>query len=100
MSDSEKLTADTIDDGGETESVVNDNDDLSGMAVGMVRKLDLRELLILWVGFLFLHTEMFSTMFLKRFNGATHGDGSTTMKGTIYSSIFMILLVVLCSFIF
>lgn len=79
---------------------VNERDDLSGMVLNMFGKIDVRELIIIWVVFLFLHTEMFSEHVLKKFRGATNEDGTMTMTGTIYSSLFMILVVIICTLVF
>ncbi len=79
---------------------MRDRDDFSGMFLHMSKKIDPRELFIIWVVFLFLHTEMFAEHILKRFSGTTNDDLSKTMKGTIYSSVLMMLVVVLCCVIF
>ena len=79
---------------------VGERDDLSGMALNMFGKLDARSLIIIWVMFLFIHTEMFGDYILKRFSGARNEDGTMTMKGTIYASFFMILIVIICTLIF
>ena len=79
---------------------VKDCDDINGMAVGMFRKIDIRELLILWVFFLFIHTELYVDTVLKRFSGTTNADGTMTMKGTIVSSLIMMVVVVICAIVF
>ena len=77
-----------------------DRDDLSGMLLNMVGKLDGRELLIIWIAFLFLHTEMAGEFILKRFGGAVNEDGTMTMKGTIIASILLMVVVILCKMLF
>lgn len=111
MSDSEKLVvSEILDEEHHTPLIVShrkknkhklrDRDDLSGLALNMFSKIDVRELFILWVVFIFIHTEMFSDHVLKRFNGTTNEDKTMTMKGTVYSSIFMIMIIVICSLLF
>lgn len=86
---------------GGKKSKTNDRDDLSGMFLNMLGKVDIRELLIIWLAFLFIHTPAFITHFLKRFKGAYDDTcSSMTMKGTFYSSLFMILIVVICTMLF
>ena len=79
---------------------IGDRDDLSGMALNMLKKLDGRGMAIIWIMFLFIHTETFGDHVLKRFSGARNEDGTMTMKGTIYASFFMMLVVVLCNLVF
>ena len=77
---------------------LHDRDDLTGMALNMVNKIDFTELLVIWIVFLFIHSEMFAVQILQRFNGTTNDDKTMTMKGTLYSSIIMIITVICCSF--
>ena len=111
MSDSEKLIAAVEDDSSDVEvmpvieskkkkKALRDRDDLSGLVLNMIAKVDCRELFILWIVFVFIHTEMFSDYVLKRFNGTTNEDKTMTMKGTMYSSAFMIIIIILCALIF
>lgn len=80
---------------------VNDRDDLSGMMLNMIGKIDIRELIILWLTFLFIHTPTFVTHFLKKIKGTYNPDSMTmTMKGTFYASMFMMIVVVLCTMMF
>lgn len=79
---------------------VKDCDDINGMALGMFGKVDMREMFILWVMFLFLHTELYSVSFLKRFKDATNEDGTMSMKGTLISSVVMIIAVLICGIVF
>lgn len=77
-----------------------DRDDLSGLFLNMGKKIDIRELFIIWIMFLFLHTEMFAEHVLKRFSGACNDDCTPTMKGTILASILMMLVIMLCAVVF
>ena len=87
--------------GGGRKNKVNDRDDLSGMMLNMIGKIDIRELIILWLTFLFIHTPTFVTHFLKKIKGTYNPDSLTmTMKGTFYSSMFMMIVVVLCTMMF
>jgi len=75
-------------------------DDLGGMFVNMGKQIDVREIFILWVVFIFLHTEMFAEYFLKKFHNAINEDCTLTMKGTFIASIMMVLVIIICSMIF
>lgn len=79
---------------------MNERDDLSGMFLNMTGKIDFREIFILWILFLFLHTSTFAEHILKKFKGATNENGTMTMKGTIYASLFMVLAILLCTILF
>ena len=105
MSDCEKLTKQQ-----ETEplveltpsapKVLSEKDDFSGMTLNMVKKIDVREIFILWITFIALHFEIFSVHVLSKFKGTTNEDKTMTLKGTIYASVFMIIMVILCRLIF
>jgi hypothetical protein len=79
---------------------VRDRDDLGGMLLNMSKKVDARELFIIWIVFLFIHTEMFCEHILKRFSNTTNADNTMTMKGTFYASMIMLLTVLICSVVF
>ena len=81
-------------------SKLKDRDDLSGMMLNMVGKIDAREIFIIWIVFIFIHTPAFADHILKKFKGTTNEDSTMTMRGTLYSSIFMILVVIVCSIVF
>lgn len=81
-------------------SKVKERDDLSGMLLNMFGKIDMRELFIIWIAFIIIHTEKFAEQVLKRFSGAINDDGTMRMKGTLYSSACMILVVILCTIVF
>lgn len=101
MSDCESLTLDgKISKDDCPASKMGDRDDISGLTLNMPGKLDGRSLFIIWIVFLFVHTEMFGDHILKRFSGARNDDGTMTMKGTLYASFFLMLIVVICSLVF
>lgn len=79
---------------------VGERDDFTGMTLNMVGKLDIREMFIIWIAFLFVHTELFVEQVLKRFKGATNSDNTMTMKGTLIASIIMMTVVILCAIVF
>lgn len=105
MSDFEKLvkpkeTVSIVDLTTAAPPVLGEKDDLSGMAMNMVKKIDCREIFILWLTFIALHFEIFSVYVLSKFNGTTNEDKTMTLKGTLYASIFMTIMVILCRLIF
>jgi hypothetical protein len=77
-----------------------DRDDLVGLQANMLGKLEGRMLVILWLVFLFLHTEMFADAVLKPISGATNSSGAMSEKGTLYASVFMVLAIIACVLIF
>ncbi len=77
-----------------------DRDDLGGMIVNMGRHIDVREMFIIWIMFIFIHTEMFAEHFLKKISGTVNDDCSMTMKGTFVSSVMMIVVVMVCAMTF
>jgi hypothetical protein len=104
MSDCEKLTS-AGDDTKRTskrkrKSKMSSKDDFGGMFICMGKKVDFREILIIWFMFVMLHTELFATMFLKKIKNAVNDDNTMTMKGTFISSLVLIAVVVLCSILF
>jgi len=79
---------------------ISNRNDLGGMLVNMGGKIDLRELIILWLVFLFIHTELFAENFLKKIPCAVNDDNTMTMKGTMISSLIMMISIVICVIIF
>ncbi len=78
----------------------SERDDLGGMIVNMGAHVDIREVFILWIVFVFVHTEMFAEYILKKISGATNEDCTLTMKGTFFASLVMVLAIVICSMTF
>ena len=78
----------------------NEKDDIGGMMINMGSHIDVREIFIIWVVFIFLHTELFVECILKKISGASNDDNTMTMKGTFIASILMILAVIICAMTF
>jgi hypothetical protein len=66
----------------------------------MTKKIDPREMFIVWIVFLLLHSELYAEHILKRFKGATNDDMTMTMKGTLLSSLLLIIVLAICSIVF
>lgn len=99
MSDSEKLLkSDTA--RASTPSDVSEHDDFGGMFLNMCKRIDPRALFIVWISFIFIHTELCAEHVLKKISGTVNSDFSLTMKGTIYASFFMTLIVAICMIVF
>jgi hypothetical protein len=81
-------------------SKMSSKDDFGGMFICMGKKIDVREIIIIWFIYVMLHSEIFATMFLKKIKNAVNEDNTMTMKGTFISSILMVCVVVLCSILF
>lgn len=79
---------------------INERDDFGGMLLNMFGKLDPRALMIVWISFIFLHTELCAENILKKINGAINQDNTLTMKGTIVASFIMTLIVAICMIVF
>ena len=100
MADYERLTATEKNIESVTHVQVGERDDLSGLALNMFGKLDGRSIIIIWLVFLFIHTELFAENILKKFSGSRNEDGTMTMKGTLYASCFMMMIVIICTLVF
>ncbi len=100
MDDCEDLTKHQIKKHHKHKKTRHDRDDLGGMMLNMGGHIDPREIFIIWIIFIFLHTEMFAEVFLSRFQGTTNEDHTLTMKGTFATSIILILVVMICSMVF
>lgn len=104
MSDCEKLTNSSDDikrsSKRKRKSKMSSKDDFGGMFICMGKKVDFREIVIIWFTFLLLHSEIFATMFLKKISHAVNSDNTMTMKGTFISSILLIAVVMLCAILF
>ncbi len=81
-------------------SKMKDRDDIGGMLLNMFNKIDPRKMCIIWVFFLFLHSEMCAEKILKRFKGTVNDDLTLTMTGTLWASIMMLLVVMICELVF
>lgn len=104
MSDCEKLsnTSDDIKHAPKRKrkSKMSNKDDFSGMFICMGKKVDFREILIIWFVFVMLHSEIFATALLKKIKNAVNDDNTMTMKGTFISSLLLIGVVVICAILF
>ncbi len=101
MSDCEEITIKTQKKQSKHKKILNsDRDDLGGMFINMGRHVDVREIFILWIVFIFIHTEMFAEYILKRVNNATNEDCTLTMKGTFIASLVMVVAIIICSMVF
>jgi hypothetical protein len=80
---------------------VNERDDLSGMVLNMSHRINKVGVFIIWAAYLFIHSEIFAIHILKNnFSNACNDDNTMTMEGTLISSVFMVLVVVLCILVF
>ncbi len=99
MSDCESITiVENVQN--ETHCEVSDRDDLSGMVLNMFGKVDIRMMLIIWISFLFLHSDLFIDEFLSKIKGCTLDNGGMSMRGTFYISILMMIIIFLCLIVF
>lgn len=101
MSDCEKLqTSGPSKRNRKRKDKMKERDDLTGLILNMANKIDPRKMIIIWFVFLFLHSEMCAENILKRFSGAVNKDLTLTMVGTLWTSLFMMIIVVICELVF
>ncbi len=100
MSDCEDIIIDELPKKRTKKRQKSDYDDLGGMFINMGKHIDVREIFILWIVFIFIHTEMFADYVLKKIHNATNEDCSMTMKGTFIASLIMVLAIIICSMVF
>lgn len=79
----------------------HDRDDMGGMMLNMIEKLDGRELIIIWVVYIFIHSELFAEKILNAiFTGAINENKTMTLRGMLLSSLLMLLVVIICHLVF
>lgn len=78
----------------------NERDDLGGMMLNMFGRLDIRAICIIWISFIFLHSELFADCLKKYSPTAVSSDNILTNKGIAYSSFIMLFIYMMCVIIF
>lgn len=99
MDDCEKIS-DSCPKPRKSEHDINERDDFGGMILNMFNKVDPRAIMIVFISYIFLHTELCAENVMKKMSGCLNEDGSLTMKGTIYSAFVMTFIAMLCMIIF
>ena len=92
-------TIDTSDCSSECSSI-HDKDDIAGMIYNAGKKLNIGKLFIVWLLFIFLHTEFFMDNIMSKLKGAFNDKKEPTIVGTLYASLIMMVGLVILTLIF
>lgn len=79
---------------------LNENDDFAGLIVNAGKSINVREMVIIWLWFLIIHSEVFVMRFLSKIPGAVDDQQNMTLSGTFSASIVMIIGIVLIDMIY
>lgn len=79
---------------------LNENDDFAGLIVSAGKSINVREMVIIWLWFLIVHSEVFIMRFLSKIPGAVDDQQNMTLSGTFSASIVMIIGIVLIDMIY
>ncbi len=82
------------------ENYPNEYDDFAGVIVNVGKSINMREIFIIWLWFLIIHSELFIENFLSRISSTTDENKNLTMNGTIYLSIIMIIGIIIIDLIY
>lgn len=77
-----------------------EHDDFTGVIINASKSINVREIIIIWIWFLVIHSEIFIERFLSKIPGSIDDTKNLTMNGTFYLSIFMIIGVILIDMIY
>lgn len=84
----------------DTEYLLNKDDDFAGLLISAGKSINVREMFVIWLWFLIIHSEIFVENFLTKFSGACDERMNMTMYGTIIASIIMIIGVIIIDMIY
>lgn len=79
---------------------LTENDDFAGVIVNAGKSINIREMIIIWLWFLIVHSEIFIMKFLAKIPGAVDDNQNMTLSGTFSASIIMIIGIVLIDMIY
>jgi hypothetical protein len=79
---------------------LDEHDDFAGVIINAGKSINAREMVIIWLWFLIIHSEIFIERFLAHIPGACDSSNNMTMSGTIYASFIMIVGVILIDMIY
>ncbi len=79
---------------------LEEHDDFAGLIINAGKSINVREMVVIWLWFLIIHSEIFIERFLSHLPGACDADNNMTMSGTLYASIVMIIGVVVIDMIY
>lgn len=79
---------------------LDEHDDFAGVIINAGKSINVREMVIIWLWFLIIHSEIFIDRFLSHIPGACDSNNNMTMSGTIYASFIMIVGVIIIDMIY
>ena len=79
---------------------LSDHDDFAGVIINAGKSINVREMVIIWLWFLIIHSEMFIERFLAPLPEACTANNELTMNGTIYASFIMMLGIILIDMVY
>lgn len=79
---------------------LNDSDDFAGVIVNAGKSINVREMIIIWLWFLILHSEIYIVQFLSKIPGAVDDKQNMTLNGTFSTSIIMIIGIIIIDMIY
>lgn len=82
------------------DSGLDEHDDFAGVIINAGKSINGREMVIIWIWFLIIHSEIFIERFLSHIPGACDSSNNMTMSGTIYASFVMIIGVILIDMVY
>lgn len=82
------------------EDKLDEHDDFAGVIINAGKSINVREMVIIWLWFLIIHSEIFIERFLARVPGACDANNNMTMSGTLYASLVMIIGVVVIDMVY
>jgi hypothetical protein len=84
----------------DTSAEVDEHDDFAGVIINAGKSINVREMVIVWLWFLIIHSEIFIERFLSKISGTVDINQNLTMNGTIYLSIIMIIGIIIIDMIY
>jgi hypothetical protein len=81
------------------ETLKHSRHDFAGMLIAAGNTINWKKVILLWLVFIIMNTEIFIDKFLERFDGALYND-RVTMKGVFISSMFLIIAYILIDMLY
>ena len=82
------------------QTVPREHDDIAGVIVSAGRSINVREMIIIWLWFLIIHSEIFIDSILTKIPSTVDDQKNMTLNGTIAASIIMIIGVIIIDMVY
>lgn len=79
---------------------LSEYDDFAGVIVNIGKSINVREMVIIWLWFLIIHSEIFIERILSALPEACTANNELTMNGTIYASFIMIIGIIVIDMVY